>query len=97
MCQVCCVCNFIVILFHFTGGKLRGQKKEDESDVLCWMNAAETLYRPAIMAWVLPATSCMMLEKQVCYLFLQRAFAFTYFHFSHSMQRALIANVYLTF
>jgi elongation factor 1-gamma len=52
------------ICWHVSGGKLRGQKKEDESDVLCWMNAAETLYRPAIMAWVLPATSCMALDKQ---------------------------------
>ena len=52
------------ISWHLAGGGMRGAKKEDESNVLCWTNAAENLYRPALMAWVLPATSCMPFEQK---------------------------------
>lgn len=48
----------IPISWQVSAGKLRGGKGE-ESDVLCWVNFAESTLRPALMAWVLPATSCM--------------------------------------
>lgn len=48
----------IPISWQVSAGKLRGGKGE-ESDVLCWVNFAESTLRPAVMAWVLPATSCM--------------------------------------
>lgn len=54
------------IAWHVSEGKLHGSHKAKEADVLCWVNFAETVVRPAVMSWVLPATSCMAYEKPAC-------------------------------
>ena len=64
-CSLQVLCGPLPITWWGANGQLRGQKKEHEADVLCWMNAAESVYRPAVMSWVLPATSCMAFDKKV--------------------------------
>jgi elongation factor 1-gamma len=52
------------ISWHVADGKLRGENKGEDADVLCWINFAENVVRPAVMSWVLPATSCMPFDQK---------------------------------
>jgi len=48
----------------YLGGSLRGAKEDLQAQVLCWLQCADTRFRPVILAWVLPAISCMQYEKK---------------------------------